>query len=45
VGLSCHWWLDHAIKSCPGVPIMSQLPQVLGLSAYAFADLGKYELA
>lgn len=31
-GLSCHYWLDTAIKPCPGIGIMGQLPQVLGHS-------------
>lgn len=34
-GLSCHWWLDHAVKSCPGPLIMAQLPRILG-----YNDLG-----
>ena len=29
-GLSCHYWLDNAVKPCPGIGIMGQLPQVLG---------------
>jgi hypothetical protein len=29
-GLSCHYWLDTAVKACPGIGIMGQLPQVLG---------------
>lgn len=29
-GLSCHYWLDNAVKPCPGIAIMGQLPQVLG---------------
>ena len=29
-GLSCHYWLDNAPKSCPGIGIMGQLPQILG---------------
>jgi hypothetical protein len=30
MGLSCHWWLDNTVKSCPGIGIMGQLPQILG---------------
>jgi len=30
-GLSCHYWLDNAPKPCPGIGIMGQLPQVVGL--------------
>ncbi|NNM73089.1 N-acetylmuramoyl-L-alanine amidase [Enterovirga aerilata] len=44
VGLSCHWWLDTALKSCPGVPMFTQLPQVLGFSEYKLASLSKYQL-
>lgn len=29
-GLSCHYWLDNAVKPCPGIGIMGQLPQVIG---------------
>jgi hypothetical protein len=29
-GLSCHFWLDNAVKPCPGIGIIGQLPQVLG---------------
>ena len=28
-GLSCHHWLDKAVKPCPGPGILSQLPSVL----------------
>jgi len=29
-GLSCHYWLDNALKPCPGIAIMGQLSQVVG---------------
>jgi hypothetical protein len=29
-GLSCHYWLDNAVKPCPGIGVIGQLPQVLG---------------
>ncbi len=45
-GLSCHYWLDTAVKPCPGVGIMGQLPQVLGQpDRVAVAGDGKYILA
>ena len=28
-GLSCHFWLDNAVKPCPGIAIMGQLPEIL----------------
>jgi hypothetical protein len=31
-GLSCHYWLDNAAKPCPGIGIIGQMPQVVGLS-------------
>ena len=31
-GLSCHYWLDNAVKPCPGIGMMGQLPQILGHS-------------
>jgi hypothetical protein len=44
VGLSCHWWLDTYLKSCPGIPIFMQLPEVLGFAPYKHASLSKYLL-
>ncbi|WP_163579762.1 hypothetical protein, partial [Klebsiella pneumoniae] len=42
LGLSCHWWLDYYPKSCPGAPIMSQMPEVLGKSAVVLPGAEKY---
>ena len=42
LGLSCHWWLDYYPKSCPGAPIMAQMPEVLGKSAVALAGAEEF---
>lgn len=44
-GLSCHWWLDTFLKSCPGIPMFMQLPEVLGFAPYSHASLSKYQLS
>jgi hypothetical protein len=44
-GLSCHWWLDTYLKSCPGIPMFTQLPKILGFEPYKLASLEKYQLA